>query len=75
MNDKHFETSTLNFASYLYSRNVRFNGLRWNDNQAVFLFETPPDDVLADWLREPGKLIKRYEDAKNFLRDTLEGKR
>jgi hypothetical protein len=69
-----FETTDLKLAAFLYSKGVHFYGLSWaNPQRAVFVFETN-DDVLAAWLKEDGKFIKKYEDSRNFLRDVLEGK-
>lgn len=70
-----FETTDLKFASYLYAKGVPYNGLRWpTPQQAVFLFEQPPDDILASWLKDEGKFIKKYETARNYLRDDVAGK-
>ncbi len=75
-NNNHFETTDLKLAAFLYAKDVFFDGLRWpTPQQAVFLFQQPPDEILAAWLKEEGKFIKKYEDARNFLRDTVEGKR
>jgi hypothetical protein len=71
-----FETTDLKLAAFLYAKDVDFDGLRWlNPNQAVFRFITPSDDILAMWVKEEGRFIKKYEDARNFLRDKVEGKR
>jgi hypothetical protein len=71
-----FETTNLTLAAFLYAKEVEFNGLRWtNPNQAVFLFEQPPDEILASWLKDDGKFIKKYEEARIFLRDKVDGKR
>ncbi len=72
----YFETTDLKLASFLYAKNVEFDGLRWaTPNQAVFCFVKPPDEILALWLKDEGLFIKKYEDARNYLRDKLEGKR
>ena len=72
----HFETTDLNLAAFLYAKDVEFIGLRWKDNstQAIFVFETPTAEVLASWLLDEGKFIKRYEDGRNLLRDKVRGK-
>jgi len=76
LNNNQFETTHLNQAAYLLSRKVPFNGLkRLPTGQAVFLFDNPSDEILADWIKEPGKFIKSYENARNYLRDILEGRR
>ena len=75
-NGNHFETTDLNLAAFLYAKDVEFVGLRWRENssQAVFVFDKPADGVLASWLLDEGKFIKRYEDGRNFLRDKVRGR-
>jgi len=75
-NGKNFETTDLNLAAFLYAKDIDFVGLRWKENstQAVFVFEKPTDEVLAAWLLDEGKFIKRYEDGRNFLRDKVRGR-
>lgn len=75
-NGHHFETTDLNLAAFLYAKDIEFIGLRWKENstQAVFVFDKPADDILAAWLLEEGKFIKRYEDGRNFLRDKVRGR-
>jgi hypothetical protein len=71
-----FETTDLKLAAFLFAKDVPFDGLRWiGVSQAVFLFAKPDSEILASWLEEPGKFIKKYEDARNFLRDKIEGRR
>ena len=72
----HFETTDLKLASFLFAKDVPFDGLRWiGTRQAVFLFAKPDSDILAAWLLAEGKFIKKYEDARNFLRDQVERER
>ena len=72
----HYETTGLSLASFLYSKGVKFVGIKWLDSrQAVFLFEQPSSEILAAWMLDEGKFIKRYEDAKNALRDRMESER
>ena len=72
----HFETTDLNLAAFLFAKEVEFTGLNWkgNSSQAVFVFIQPTDDILAAWLLDEGKFIKKYEDARNFLRDKVRGR-
>ena len=72
----YYETTGLALASFLYAKGVRFVGFKWLDTrQAVFLFDQPPAEILAAWMLDEGKFIKRYEDAKNALRDRMESER
>jgi len=67
-----YEVTNLNKASYLLACNVKFNGLRWEPTgKAVFLFDNPSDEVLANWARTPGRFIQNYEACRNKLRDAL----
>lgn len=66
----------MDFASFLYAKGIQFIRLNWGDpERAAFVFETPPDDLLASWLKDYQQLIRKMKDARNFLRDTIEGKR
>ena len=70
-----YSTKFLRLAAFLYANKVPFRGLRWdNPDQATFLFDTPPDGLLAEWMKETEDFIRSYENAKNFLRDKTEGK-
>jgi hypothetical protein len=71
-----YKTPNLNQAAYLYAKDIPFLYIEWspNSDKALFVFENPPDEVLAGWMRDEGLFIKRYEDARNILRDKLEGK-
>jgi hypothetical protein len=70
-----FETTDLKLAAFLFAKEVQLDGLRWiGDRQAVFVFSKPENEILSAWLLEEGKFIKKYEQARNYLRDKLEGK-
>ena len=72
-----FTTEKLELAAYLYSNNVPFRGVIWPENQnyALFIFEKPPDELLANWVTTYSKFTKEMKDARNYLRDVIEGKR
>ena len=75
-NNGHFETTDLKLAAFLYAKGAYFDGLKWlPTRQAVFLFKQPPAELLAAWMLDDGKFIKRYEDARNILRDRVESER
>jgi hypothetical protein len=71
-----FETTDIDFASFLYANDVPFIRLNWaNTERASFVFETPSNDLLASWLKDYQELIRKMKVARNLLRDIVEGKR
>lgn len=72
--NNHYETPDLGQAAYLILKDVPYLGVRWpTPQQAVFIFETPPDNILIAWLKEDGDKFRKFRQAMEALRNDILG--
>ena len=72
--NSYFETPDLGFAAYLVLQEVPYFGVKWTSpQQAVFIFQTPSNTILADWLKADGDRFRQFRKAIDTLRDDLLG--
>jgi hypothetical protein len=72
-NNGHLKTVNLIQAQFLIVHNVKFIGVeRLNPQQWEFIFETPPDAVLAEWTSGQDQVsLRAAMEAREFLLDRL----
>jgi len=72
--NNHYETTDLGLAAYLFINHIAYCGVRWpTPQQAVFIFETPPDTLLAAWMKEDGEQYRSFQRAIATLREDVIG--
>ena len=70
----HFSTSDLTQAAFLYASGIIFIGIDRPDSRrpADFLFERPPDELIAAWQRGDDEVSARsMHEAIRFLNGEL----
>lgn len=72
--NNHFETPDLGLAAFLLINEIPYFGIRWpSPQQAVFIFATPPDNLLASWMKEDGFKYRAFQKAIVTLRKDVIG--
>ena len=79
-NNHPYETTDLGLAAYLVIQAVPYLGFRWAKladanikPQAFFIFESPPDTILAAWMKEDGDRFRKFRKAFDELREDILG--
>lgn len=72
--NNHFETTDLGLAAFLIINDIPYLGVRWiTPQQAYFIFNTPPDSLLASWMKEDGGKFRSFQKAIAMLREDVLG--